>query len=964
MAAPSLSARKPISVWNRPVQADKKGLFGALLKSALYGGTLQWTEAGASLADAAGALGLTGKEPEEVAWVLLRRALHAAMLDLYREVSPGLGKEIDQEAAETIAAELDAALEAEEVAIDRALFDRPSALPLAERLQEPFARWLVAFAVEDAKARAAAARLPSYFVTALHAEWRRDSTAYQPLVEAVKSPFFQAAERERAWALYASELDRQLDAPMFGEAFGLRQVYVPLRGYFFEEEEAKEDARTRLDSEAQARSRKRIAVDLQTALTEWLERGGKEDAYRVLSGGPGSGKSTLAKVFAAWVATASLDGRLRSAWRVLFIPLHQLDLRRSIGEAVGAYVRTGKLLLHNPLDHEEGDDRLLLVLDGLDELELQGRLVAEVARDFLREVSREIERRNRDGHRHLLALVTGREPAVQASQSELRDQRRILHVLPYAVAFPPGDKSWKAGKNLLDEDQRGLWWQRYGMASGRGYSQLPPELARPDLVEITAQPLLNYLVALSFDRQTIDFSQEVNLNQIYGDLLGAVYQRAYEDGRQHMAVRGLKFADFQRLLEEIALAAWHGNGRTTTVEEIKARCEKAGLLPMLKEFARVAEEGVVRVLTAFYFRQAGHSTAGEKTFEFTHKSFREYLTALRLVRAVERMDKGLQQREESYDEGWDERQALYHWAEIAGQTAVDLDLFQFLVPEVGLRSQDDALRWQRILARLISAMLRIGMPMERLVPRPSFREENRMARNAEEALLAALNACARATREVSTIDWPIGEDSTDLGTTSAGAWITRLRGQRSRSENGLALHCLSLLDLSRCALYLIDLFRAHLTSTVMSYAHAKFAILNFAQLAHAKLDHADLSSARLTNTNLTHADLTYSDLANANLIHADLTNADLTNANLISADLTNADLTNAVLTNADLTGANVDGANLDGAKFRSREALARTHGEFGGKPIFIEELGNIHAASQQPAVKRGPSTKTRDSRRQ
>jgi hypothetical protein len=38
---PSFSAKKPISAWNRPLQLDAKGLFGALAKGALHGFTGQ-----------------------------------------------------------------------------------------------------------------------------------------------------------------------------------------------------------------------------------------------------------------------------------------------------------------------------------------------------------------------------------------------------------------------------------------------------------------------------------------------------------------------------------------------------------------------------------------------------------------------------------------------------------------------------------------------------------------------------------------------------------------------------------------------------------------------------------------------------------------------------------------------------------------------------------------------------------
>jgi hypothetical protein len=45
---PSFSAKKPTSVWNRPLQLDAKGLFGALAKGTVHGFTGQWTELGRS----------------------------------------------------------------------------------------------------------------------------------------------------------------------------------------------------------------------------------------------------------------------------------------------------------------------------------------------------------------------------------------------------------------------------------------------------------------------------------------------------------------------------------------------------------------------------------------------------------------------------------------------------------------------------------------------------------------------------------------------------------------------------------------------------------------------------------------------------------------------------------------------------------------------------------------------------
>jgi hypothetical protein len=83
----------------------------------------------------------------------------------------------------------------------------------------------------------------------------------------------------------------------------------------------------------------------------------------------------------------------------------------------------------------------------------------------------------------------------------------------------------------LKSDLRQLRWKQYGALIGRDFGALPKELRRDDLDEITAQPLLNYLIALSYQRDQrgrLDFKKGINLNQIYADLVAAVHERGYE----------------------------------------------------------------------------------------------------------------------------------------------------------------------------------------------------------------------------------------------------------------------------------------------------------------------------------------------------------------------------------------------------------------------------------------------------
>jgi hypothetical protein len=230
-------------------------------------------------------------------------------------------------------------------------------------------------------------------------------------------------------------------------------------------------------------------------------------------------------------------------------------------------------------------------------------------------------------------LLSGREVAVQANRTKFRELHQILHILPYFITEEEREEesnNYVDEQKLLEQDQRQIWWQSYGEAKGKNYTGLPPELDNANLLEITAQPLLNYLVALSLEKGKLQFSPETNLNEIYGDLLEAVYERGYEK-QGHRVIEGIEKHEFIGILEEIALACWHGDGRTTTVGEIETHCNNSGLGDVLNRFQDSFQEdsktSVTRLLTAFYFRESGGVRASEKTFEFTHKSFGEYLTA-------------------------------------------------------------------------------------------------------------------------------------------------------------------------------------------------------------------------------------------------------------------------------------------------------------------------------------------------
>ncbi|MCP4155439.1 MAG: hypothetical protein GY757_47385, partial [bacterium] len=498
------------------------------------------------------------------------------------------------------------------------------------------------------------------------------------------------ADRENQWYLYAKWLTRQMDEPVFDESFSLRQVYIPLRAYYKVSENKKECEPGHAGRERES-DVKRIVTLLERELSLWFDSGDKKDAIRLLRGGPGFGKSSFLKMFAEKMAGQGA--------RVIFIPLHRFEVKDDLTEAVRKFLSYDKMITSDPFEEE----KLLLIFDGLDEISMQGKALAEVASQFLREVERKVGNYN-NLKTKLMVVISGRDVIVQQNESDFRKNKQVLRLLPYYLTDRE-KKNLSDKEKLLEQDQRDLWWQNYGKLKGMNYKGLPENLKNPELDEITAQPLLNYLVALSFERGRVDFSEETNLNEIYSDLLEAVYDRNYEESGTLKPIKSFPHKDFIRILEEIAVASWHGDGRTTTVNDIENHFEEGGLKKILAKFVKEAEKGVISLLTAFYFRQAGLNVSGAETFEFTHKSFGEYLAAKRIVNKIKQIYKKLSEYEEEPEDGWSVKVCLTQWAKLFGPKELDYDLVKYINNEIKLefgKSADVVKGWQQTVIKLIN----------------------------------------------------------------------------------------------------------------------------------------------------------------------------------------------------------------------------------------------------------------------
>jgi uncharacterized protein YjbI with pentapeptide repeats len=854
---------------------------------------------GSDLVDLAASLGFQEKTtPASLAWLSINRALIQAMLDIaktYCEEWKQLTAAEQELLIEHLLSQIP--LDGVEIEIDLGFFERPQTfvgLPEAQKWMES---WLCLLVENPADAQAMSARLPSYFTCALHDELRENRDKYQLLNTYFGDTLASKAYHcEMGWRRYTAWLEKQLDEPIFAETFGIRPLYVPLCAYYIEK---KDD-----DREGSSQTREiRHARDLESAMDAWL-LDPKAACIRLISGGPGSGKSTFTKWWAARVAT-------QGDFKVWHIALHHLNFTGDLEGKLKDLATKNSYFKGNPLE----ESKILIIFDGLDELALSGKVGLAAAENFVEQLNTLVNASQQD----LKVLVSGRDAIVQSQINKFSKPDQIWHLLPYYLSEDKAKEYQAHPQNLLATDRRHEWWQKYGDLKGKKCAGLPKSLRIESLDEITSQPILNYLVAISdyFLHNKID--ESTTRNQIYQSLLEKVYERGWADrnkatgDRGHPITKSMSFADFQLVLEEVGLCAWHGDGRKVSEAEIIAHCENSGkkikgLLSYFSENINSTQARITKLLTAFYFQARGEDLAsGDKTFEFTHKSFGEFLVAKRLVRAIEEIN------EEYRDErrGWNEKQSLKHWAEICKSGNLDYDIMRFFRQEVRLRYQDRPEligQWQETCCKLIEYLLREGLPMEEFGGL-SFYQMNNRAIQAEIMLLASLNACAICTEQLSTIEW--GDRKT------FGTWLARMQGQQDYVELSIVSVCLNWLNLDGARLD-----GARLDGAILDGSSLSWVRLDGANLEGSSLDGARLNRARLDGANLDGASFDGANLEEASLDGAHLNRASLDGANLNGANLNRANLDGASLVGTSLDGANLDGASLKGARL-NRASLNR-----------------------------------------
>lgn len=810
---------RPVEWWCQAFSFDAKEFFSALGKTAVNIAMQDTKGATENALDMLKATGLEGQTAAALAWELINTSLHRSIYNLVVESADLLtNKGIDDAGIEELSETLSLAMQKKPVGINSDFFTNPKQIALLSAIEQPLTDWLLGLGLSQYEANSIYLRLKDSFPVTLHQQWLSDAATYGPIQDAVISPFLQATKVEREWSMYHSWLQEQANKPVFSEAFGLKQVYVPLRGYYEEKAEQSED----LEQNQNQNRKKKCVVNVDDEIFRWVENYKADDAIKVISGGPGSGKSSTAKILAAEISQ-KIPGI-----HVLFIPLHLFDIDDDLSTAIENFIKDDRFLSFNPLDGTNGQERILLIFDGLDELSMRGKAASDAAMAFVEEVIIKINRYNGQGHRRQ-AIITGRDVAVQSTKNKLRKCKQVLKLLPYFVDEEfYGD--YHDPNSLLEVDQRNIWWEKYAKAKGLDYKELPEKLDKNSLTPITQEPLLNYLVALAFEGGRITFDENITLNVIYADLLKAVHKRKWEK-ETHPGTLDLTQDSFERVLEEIALAVWHGHGRTATFSSIQLACEKANLSSQLGEFKEDAKKGVSKLLTAFYFRESEQHVSNENTFEFTHKSFGEYLIGRKIARTFTQIHKHLQSYyQEPMSFPFNEETALTNWLELCGPAKVDRYIFEFLVNEIR-DHKDFEPDWQKTAHQLIKRSVEKTWPIEKITGL-NFHEMKSYIHNANSTLMNIHFACAQRTKVRS-------EFNSKKDNNLLLEWVTASLPRVGGSQNSKAI---SYMSFPNCNFPLVNFNFLHIED--VSFLEGN---VSFSTCVHSSFSHSDFSKVGFFN---------------------------------------------------------------------------------------------------------------------
>jgi hypothetical protein len=693
---------------------------------------------------------------------------------------------------------------------------------------------------------------------------------------------------------------------VFDEPFLISDIYVPLKA-----QELDADGKVETDAPQ---------VELESWAKALLTDATQDGQVMFVQGGPGRGKSVFCRMFADKVRQ-----HLHPIWTPILIRLRDID---SFGRPIEDILRTAV-----KADFAASDDgwltdpntRFLFLLDGFDELRMEGRTSGELEK-FLDQVGRfqeTCQRSRQYGHRF---LITGRESALQG------------------VIVPKNMK--RVEISLMDEQIQDDWLSKWKGLLGENTAEgfrvfLQDQNCPTEVKQLAQEPLLIYLLAAMhrdgvLTSQMFEGSSRTNARiLIYQAVIDWVLCRQ-RGADLNLHLTEFDTEDLKQVLIEAGLCVTQSGKEWASIQMIEERLHRDRKAKELLERAqkRIGDNPLRNALAAFYLRPVSDSGVKEGAVEFIHKSFGEFLCAQRLQQSLEQWVR-IDQESRRQDFLVTENQFCEEIYDLLGYGGLTREIVGHLI---GLLDASKKFQPVPLFKRLKEFYFcwcdgefidKTEETFPQKVARQLQRHGIRLGQRSVDVyaglnvmiLLLVLHARFKDKFKDSITFNPCGEkDSEDFDPGRLLCVIGYSKSIDALTFTRIVTRFFSFADLS---------------GTNLSGANLSGANLSGANLSGTRLSRTNLSEARLYGANLSGAYLSGADLFLANLSGANLSDTHLVIANLSDADLSDADLSDARLSRALIRDADLRGANLSGADLSD---AAVENAQFGDNLGLTEEI--------------------------
>jgi Pentapeptide repeats (8 copies)/NACHT domain len=680
----------------------------------------------------------------------------------------------------------------------------------------------------------------------------------------------------------------------------LREIYVPL-----------EIQPLAPSGETTSASPEPIEAWATTQLTdpecEEMEKSHEKSPAKILfiQGEAGRGKSVFCRMFADLV-------RRELAFTPILIRLREiLTLGDTLTETLQQHLENfdfskDKSWLTNK------NQRFLFLLDGFDELILQGR-----SSGGLKEFIEQVEKFQSTSHHRI--LITGRPLAMQGiERSAFRNK-----CLERVKLLPMNDE--------IRIDWLIAWGLKFGEVELSSFVKFLDACPTDIKDELARDPLLMYMLGRIHRDGEIKASELSGTSgmtgkvKVYSKTIEWVLKKQRKDLNQKIFDFKLKTDELRQLLTEVAVCVVQSGNEIAKVNAIEYRLTKdpnnnlKDLFDKIRGTATSEEKALNNLLTTFYIQPAQGDRDG--AVEFAHKSFGEFLFAERIKEAicdwssVTKTRKGEEDQIKQNDLEWQ----LY---DLLGSGCLTPDIVDYLREMLATSNDWQPLRlfdrlnqfWEDWCDGEFIDRTEDNLPQKKMkiLKEQMPEKETKLGIRQVDVytglnvliLLLELHRYAQSKDDLkgSIMFYPSGQPEPDI-------WKAQL---------------LRIICYGRSVGYLL------FNDILYFFSHA--------DLSYANLQNVNLRGANFNNTNLKECDLSYTDLNRANFNNADLSNADLINSNLVGAsmigaqlsfanlqgaNMSYADLSDTDISHSSLVGANLQGTNLCGANLFSTD-LSRT----------------------------------------